>query len=118
MATERSFVTFFSTVFTLETADAKSKKKYKQTWTNNMTKVSKAVITSNNGDDFTKVTFAPDFRRFGMVGIDDDFEALVKRRVYDIAGTIRGLKVYLNGCMIKLKDFKKVHGDVYEGHQA
>ena len=97
----------FSTVFTLETADARSKKRYKQTWTSNMTKMGKAVITSNNGDDFTKVTFTPDFSKFGMTGIDDDFEALVKRRVYDIAGTIRGLKVYLNGSMIKLKDFKK-----------
>ena len=97
----------FSTVFTLETADARSKKRYKQTWTNNMTKMGKAVITSNKGDDFTKVTFTPDFSKFGMTGIDDDFEALVKRRVYDIAGTIRGLKVYLNGSMIKLKDFKK-----------
>ena len=97
----------FSTVFTLETADARSKKRYKQTWTSNMTKMGKAVITSNKGDDFTKVTFTPDFSKFGMTGIDDDFEALVKRRVYDIAGTIRGLKVYLNGSMIKLKDFKK-----------
>ena len=97
----------FSTEFTLETADARSKKRYKQTWTDNMTKMGKASIVVNKGDDFTKVTFTPDFKKFGMSGIDDDFEALVKRRVYDIAGTIRGLKVYLNGSVIKLKDFKK-----------
>lgn len=97
----------FSTEFTLETADSKTKKKYKQTWTANMSKMGKASITANKGDDFTKVTFKPDYRKFKMSGIDDDFEALVKRRVYDLAGTSKGVKVWLNGERIKINSFKK-----------
>ena len=97
----------FSNEFTLETADARTKKKYKQTWTKNMSAKGKAKITDNKADDFTKITFCPDFAKFKMDGIDDDFEALVKRRVYDLAGTSRGVKVYLNGEKIKVNSFKK-----------
>ena len=97
----------FSTKFTIETADSRSKQKYKQTWTDNMAKMGKASITpQKGGDDFTKVTFTPDWKYFKMSGIDDDFEALVKRRVYDLAGTLRGCKVYLNGDRIKTNSFK------------
>lgn len=97
----------FSTEFVLETADSKTKQKYKQIWTNNMSKMGKASITSNKGDDYTKITFTPDFTKFKMEGMDDDFEALVKRRVYDLAGTSRGVKVWLNGERIKVNSFKK-----------
>ena len=97
----------FSTKFILETADSKSKKKYSQTWSQNMSKMGEASIASNKSDDFTRVTFAPDFVKFKMDGIDDDFEALVKRRVYDLAGTSRGVKVWLNGDRIKINSFKK-----------
>ena len=46
--------------------------------------------------DFTKVTFAPDFSRFGCDGIDVDHFAS-SQRVYDMAGTTKDVKVYLNG---------------------
>ncbi|KKY29190.1 putative dna topoisomerase ii [Phaeomoniella chlamydospora] len=96
----------FSTKFILETQDSRSKKKYKQTWTENMGKMGTAKITDAKGEDFTKVTFSPDFARFGMTGMDDDFEALAKRRVYDLAGT-SNVKVKLNGSMIPIRKFKK-----------
>jgi DNA topoisomerase II len=97
----------FSTEFTIETADSKRKKKYKQTWTENMSKKGKAKITDyNTGKDYTKVVFHPDYSKFGMDGMDDDFEALVKRRIYDIAGTMKKVKVSLNGERIKIKSFE------------
>jgi DNA topoisomerase-2 len=96
----------FSTEFNLETQDSRQKKKYKQTWTENMTKMGKAKITDAKGDDYTKVTFKPDFAKFGMEGIDDDFEALVKRRVYDLAGTAN-VAVKLNGTRIPIRNFRK-----------
>ncbi|KGO74230.1 DNA topoisomerase II, eukaryotic-type [Penicillium italicum] len=96
----------FSTEFTLETQDSRQKKKYKQTWTENMTKMGKAKITDAKGDDYTKVTFKPDFAKFGMDGIDDDFEALVKRRVYDLAGTAN-VGVKLNGTRVPVRNFRK-----------
>ncbi|ODA76301.1 hypothetical protein RJ55_08146 [Drechmeria coniospora] len=97
----------FSTEFTLECQDSTNGKRYKQTWTNNMQKMLKAKITSSKSADFVRVTFKPDYDRFGMSeGITDDLEALLHRRVYDMAGTVRGVKVHLNGNLIKLKDFK------------
>ena len=98
----------YSTKFTVETADSKSKKKYKQTWKDNMSKMDKASITDQKGEDYTKVTFYPDFARFNMPdGMDDDFEALAKRRVYDMAGTCKGVKVKLNGSRLPCQSFKK-----------
>ncbi|GAM89821.1 hypothetical protein ANO11243_078600 [Dothideomycetidae sp. 11243] len=97
----------FSKKFMLETVDSKTKKKYRQVWHDNMGKMDKASITDAKGDDYTKVTFYPDFARFGMEQMDDDFEALVKRRVYDMAGTCTGVKVYLNDTRIKISKFKQ-----------
>ena len=100
----------FSTEFVLETADSKQKKKYKQTWTKNMSEMGKAKITDSKGDkenDYTKVTFYPDFEKFGMTAMDDDLEGLFKRRVYDLAGTCKGVKVKLNGSLIPVRNFKK-----------
>ncbi|KAK5044835.1 DNA topoisomerase 2 [Exophiala bonariae] len=97
----------FSTQFIVETADARQKKKYKQTWTNNMSEMGKAKITDHKGEDYTKVTFYPDFAKFGMTGIDDDLEALFKRRVYDLAGTCKGVAVKLNGMRVPARNFKK-----------
>ena len=98
----------YSTQFDLETVDSRQKKKYKQTWRNNMSVMEKAKIDTNKGeDDYTKITFKPDFKKFGMDKMDDDFEALVKRRVYDMAGSCTGIKVHLNGDRIKINKFKQ-----------
>ncbi|KAF2116306.1 DNA topoisomerase [Lophiotrema nucula] len=97
----------FSTEFTLETVDSKHKKKYKQTWTDNMSKMGKAKITDIKTDDYTKVSYKADYKRFGMDGMDEDFMALVKRRTYDMAGTMKGIKVYLNSERVKVNSFAK-----------
>src|SRR5690242_15518684 len=97
----------FSREFTVETVDSKQKKKYKQTWTDNMSKMGKAKITDFKGDDYTKITWRADYSKFGMDGIDEDFEALIKRRTHDMAGTLRGVKVYLNGDRVKVTSFAK-----------
>ncbi|KAH8730915.1 DNA topoisomerase [Phaeosphaeriaceae sp. PMI808] len=98
----------FSTEFTVETVDSKQKKKYRQTWTRNMSQMGKAKITDQkSSDDYTKIIWKADYKKFGMEGIDDDFEALIKRRTYDMAGTLRGIKVYLNGDRVKVTSFAK-----------
>ncbi|KAK5125991.1 DNA topoisomerase 2 [Meristemomyces frigidus] len=98
----------YSTMFQLETVDSKSKQKYKQVWKNNMSEMGKAKIEPSKGqDDYTMITFKPDFQKFGMEMMDDDFEALVKRRVYDMAGTATGVKVWLNDSRIKISKFKQ-----------
>ncbi|KAK1752097.1 DNA topoisomerase 2 [Echria macrotheca] len=93
----------FSKRFSLELQDPDNGKRYKQVWTNNMSNREKEKITSNKAGAFVRVTFLPDYKRFGMEnGIDDDLEALLYRRIYDMAGTVNPVKVYLNGEHIKL----------------
>jgi DNA topoisomerase-2 len=93
----------FSKRFTIELQDSTNGKRYKQTWTDNMGNMGPAKITANKSSDFVRVTFLPDYKRFGMEnGIDDDLEALLYRRVYDMAGTVSGVKVYLNGEHLKV----------------
>ena len=97
----------YSTEFTVETADKNSGQKYVQTWTDNMSKMGKAKITKNKKEEYTRVTFKPDLQRFGMDTIDEDTVSLLKKRVYDMAGTTKDVKVFLNDERIKIKGFKQ-----------
>jgi DNA topoisomerase II len=93
----------FSTEFSVEAQDSENVKRYKQTWTDNMSKMGKHKLTTSKTNDFVRISFKPDYARFSMPdGIDDDLECLLYRRVYDLAGTVRNVKVYLNGDHIKL----------------
>jgi len=96
----------FSTEFTVETADSASGQKYKQVFKNNMTEKSKPSITSSKSD-YTKISFKPDLAKFGLEKIDADFEALLKKRVYDMSGCVKDIKVFLNDERIKVKNFKQ-----------
>lgn len=42
-----------------------------------------------------------------MAGIDDDTYALLMKRVYDVAGTVKDIKVFLNDERLKVKGFKQ-----------
>lgn len=98
----------YSLEFTIDTADKNTGLKYKQTWTDNMNRCGSAKITKNGkGEEYTKVTFKPDLKRFGMDRIDDDTISLLKRRVYDLSGTVKNVKVYLNDERLKIKNFKQ-----------
>lgn len=98
----------YSLEFTVETVDKNTAQKYKQTWTENMTKCGKKTITKASGNvEYTRITFRPDLKRFGMQKIDNDTVALLKKRVYDMAGTVKDIKVFLNDERIKVKNFKQ-----------
>ncbi|KAI0771045.1 type II DNA topoisomerase [Trametes elegans] len=98
----------YSTEFTVETADKNTHQKYSQTWTNNMSKMGKAKILKNGrGEEYTRVTFRPDLKRFGMESIDEDTVSLLKKRVHDLAGTVKDVKVFLNDERLKIKSFKQ-----------
>ncbi|XP_016908397.1 DNA topoisomerase 2 [Apis cerana] len=96
----------FSHRFTVETASKEYKKCLKQTWSNNMGSASEPRIKDFSGEDFTKVIFSPDLSKFKMQSLDDDIIALMSRRAYDIAASTRGVKVFLNGTKIPVKNFK------------
>lgn len=97
----------FSTEFIIETADGKRLKKYKQVFENNMGKKSEPVITKcNKSENWTKVTFKPDLKKFNMTELEDDVVALMSKRVFDIAGCLgKSVKVELNGKQIPVKSF-------------
>jgi DNA topoisomerase-2 len=103
----------YSKSFTVETADKNTGQKYKQTWSGNMGTCGKAKITKTAKDEeFTRVSFTPDLARFGMQHIDEDTVGLLKKRVYDMAGTVRDIKVYLNGKLLKVRGFRQ-YVDMY-----
>lgn len=71
-----------------------------------MDKASEPVIKDFRGEDFTKVTFSPDLTKFKMEKLDDDIVSLMSRRAYDVAASSRGVKVFLNGSQVPVKNFK------------
>ncbi|TPX41187.1 hypothetical protein SeMB42_g05685 [Synchytrium endobioticum] len=97
----------FSKEFIVETSHSDSKKKFKQVFRNNMSERDAPVVTKADKNDFTRITFRPDLARFGMVSLDDDILSLLKKRVYDMAGILSGVRVYLNDELIKIKTFKQ-----------
>ncbi|OBA18965.1 DNA topoisomerase 2 [Metschnikowia bicuspidata var. bicuspidata NRRL YB-4993] len=97
----------FSTEFELETSDQTTGQLYKQTWTQNMLKVSKPQITKvKNKREYTKVTFKPDLAKFHMEILDEDILCVLRRRVYDLCGTVRDCNIYLNEKKLPVKSFK------------
>ena len=73
-----------------------------------MSKMGKVKITKNGrGEEYTRVTFKPDLKRFRMETIDEDTVSLLKKRVHDLAGTVKDVKVFLNDERLKIKDFKQ-----------
>ncbi|CED85182.1 dna topoisomerase ii [Phaffia rhodozyma] len=98
----------YSLEFTVETADKNTGQKFVQTFSENMSKRSKPKITANpKNEEYTKITYKPDLARFGMTEIDDDTFSLLTKRVYDMAGTVRGVRVFLDGTKLKVDGFKK-----------
>ena len=99
----------FSTKFTVETVDSTEGKKFRQTWTKNMGNAEEPKITKSSAKEgYTEITFSPDLSKFGMTKLDDDIVSLLKKRVYDLAGTLKsGTAIYLNGKKITgMKTFK------------
>ncbi|RKP24497.1 DNA topoisomerase II [Syncephalis pseudoplumigaleata] len=106
----------FSTEFIVETADKLMK--YRQRFSNNMSNIEKPKTTANpRKEEYTRITFKPDLAKFGMTSIDEDMEALLKKRVYDMAGTVANVKVFLNNERIKIRNFKQ-YIDLYTNHNS
>ncbi|KAL0984286.1 hypothetical protein UPYG_G00139470 [Umbra pygmaea] len=102
----------FSHKFTVETACKESKKTFKQTWYNNMGRAGDSSIKSFAGDEFTCITFQPDLSKFKMQSLDKDTIAIMTRRAYDIAGTTKGVRVFLNGKKLPVTNFRS-YVDLY-----
>ena len=58
--------------------------------------------------------FYPDFKKFNMLGFDDDIVSLFRKRVFDLAGVLPKVRVHLNGKLIKMRSFSD-YVDMYLG---
>ncbi len=98
----------FSKEFTIETVDHMRKKIYKQTFSENLTIKGTPEIKSCQKKPYTKISFLPDYEKFGLKELTDDIYDLFKRRVYDVSAcTESNVTVYLNDIKINIKDFEK-----------
>ena len=105
----------FSKEFTIETVDSTRKLKFIQKFSNNMDKKTNPKITKCSKDPYTKITFLPDFSKFGMKKLDKDIMSLLKKRVYDASAvTDSNMSVYFNDKKIEAKTFDK-YVDLYIG---
>lgn len=98
----------YSTHFYVDTLDVVSKKRYTQHFYENMYKKDKAEIMDIKKTDkpYTKITFIPDYARFGLDGLTDDIVCLFQKRVFDIAACdCKRAKVYLNDELINICSF-------------
>ena len=107
----------FSNKFIVETACIKTKLKYSQEWTDNMTKKGKVKITKYSKDKgYTSITFFPDLHKFKMASLNDnDIVQLFEKRAYDAcACTPDRVKIFYNKKQLCYKSFEK-YIDLYIG---
>lgn len=98
----------FSKQFSVETVDAKKKKIYRQTWSNNMLDKTQPKIERYTKYPYTKITFTPDYEKFGLDGITSDIARLFRKRVYDLCAlTDVKIKVFLNDDALEIRGFEK-----------
>ena len=96
----------FSTKFIIETVDSERQLKFIQTYYDNMSRKDKPTIKPCKTKSYTKITFLPDYSRFGIESLSDDMISLFKKRVYDAcANTPKDVNVYLNDEKLKIKEF-------------
>lgn len=95
-------VNIFSHKFVVETVDAASGTKYRQKFTDNMSKLHKPSVTKSCAEPYTRVTFALDLERFGCTTITDDVVSIMRRRAHEVClCSLESLKVTFNKVSLK-----------------
>lgn len=110
----------FSNRFIVEVGDARNKKLFVQEWTKNMSETQGPTVSTlpKGVKSYCKITFYPDFARFGIKALDDDHSSLFYRRAVDMAGVSDGkLKVSFNDTEITIKSFKDYVDLYYSGEE-
>ena len=108
----------FSKDMVVETVDWRNKKIYKQRFFNNMKEREPAIVKAYSKTPFTRITFTPDYARFGIKGMTDDIYELFKKRVYDCCATTpASVTVYFNDVKLDAKTFER-YTDLYLGDKV
>ena len=99
----------------IETVDHIRGKKYTQRFENNLTNILKPTIKKSQRKPYTKVSWLPDYERFGIDSLTDDMFNLFKKRTYDIGVvTDKSIRVRFNDKIVPNKSFEQ-YMDVYIG---
>ena len=101
----------------VETVDHVRGLKYCQEFKNNLTEIVPPVVTKTKVKPYTRVSFRPDYARFGLPGnnLTADMVALFLKRTYDIAAvTDKTVKVKYNGAVVPVRHFQQ-YVDLYIG---
>ena len=115
-------VLIWSTYGRVETVDHIRGLKYIQEFHDNLDRIDPPKITkvATTSKSYTKVSFKPDYKRFGVNGITPDMLALLKKRIYDIGAitdhSIKKIKVVCNDTTIPVKNFQQ-YIDLYIGNK-
>jgi DNA topoisomerase-2 len=72
-------VLIWSTEATVETVDATRQLKYTQTFRDNLIVIEPPVIKACKKKPYTRITFKPDYGRFGMPGLTEDMQSILRR---------------------------------------
>lgn len=114
-------VLIWSTEGFVETVDHTRGLKYVQRFSQNLDVIEPPVITKVKGaaaKPYTKVSFKPDYRRFGIDNLTPDMVALFQKRFYDICAVTdqseKKLKFAYNGVPSTIKNFQQ-YIDMYIG---
>ncbi|NDE68191.1 hypothetical protein EB052_01140, partial [bacterium] len=104
----------------VETVDHIRGLKYTQEFKNNLSEIVPPVITKTKVKPYTRVSFRPDYARFGLSGnnLTADMAALFLKRTYDIAAvTDKTVKVKYNGSLVPVRHFQQ-YVDLYIGAKS
>ena len=96
----------YSTSFKIETVDSNEKKKYYQEFSNNMKDKSEPKIEKTKELPYTKITYKPDYIKFGMKGLTTDIIGLLQKRAYDLTVCTEGINIYSNDIKLKCDCFE------------
>mgnify|MGYP001092062392 CR=1 FL=1 len=108
----------YSVRFEVDTVDTITSQRYLQIWENNMSIRHDPLITKNKKVGYTRISFIPDYQRLGGSELDDDFVALLKRRVLDMAACTRdNVLIYFNGEKLNVRTFTK-YIDLFLGNRG
>lgn len=98
----------FSRNFEIETRSPKHGKKYKQCWSENMSKTGKASVTSDKATSgYVIARYEPDLARFPGLNLDDMLSVMHTRAIELAAMAGREVKVTWNGTTVATNTFEK-----------
>jgi len=104
----------------VETVDHVRGLKYIQEFRNNLSEISPPTVTKTKVKPYTRVSFRPDYARFGLPNnnLTADMLALFMKRTYDIAAvTDKTVKVKYNGSLVPVRHFQQ-YVDLYIGAKS